>query len=418
MIRKIFYLTVSFLFLSYSWCVVYGEDFKKATESRTVYQPGEWQALRGGLLRCAHKFQKEKRGCVAFLGGSITEGGAWREMVCEEIKRRFPLTKFTFLNAGISSTGSTPGAFRLTTDVFSENFTPDLLFQESAVNDSTNFRSEAEILRGVEGIIRHARELNVNIDIIQLYFADPEKIQDYNRGVTPLVITQHESVARHYGNPSINLALEVTQRIQAREFTWKDDFKDLHPSLFGHELYRNAVIRLFNMAWGDTVPAKDILEPGAGRELPDPLDPFSYYRGRYIHLKNAQGRGLWTYTENWKPVMHAGTRKGFINVPAWECVKPAGNDTDILTLSFMGTAVGVFLAAGPDAGILEFRIDGGDWTQRDTFTPWSRNLYIPWAHVLHAQLTPGKHTLELRVSQEKNKFSKGHAVRIIHFLAN
>ena len=60
---------------------------------------------------------------------------------------------------------------------------------------------------------------------------------------------QHERVARHYQTASINLALEVTQRINAGEFTWKRDFKNLHPSPFGHKLYLNSIKRLFDYAW-------------------------------------------------------------------------------------------------------------------------------------------------------------------------
>jgi hypothetical protein len=51
------------------------------------------------------------------MGGSITEGNGWRNLVCQYLKERFPDTQFEFINAGISSTGSTPGAFRLEKDV-------------------------------------------------------------------------------------------------------------------------------------------------------------------------------------------------------------------------------------------------------------------------------------------------------------
>ena len=72
----------------------------------------DYFVLRGGLGTCRIQFEQKRTGRVAFLGGSITAGGAWREMVCEELRRRFPSTEFDFINAGISSLGSTPGAFR------------------------------------------------------------------------------------------------------------------------------------------------------------------------------------------------------------------------------------------------------------------------------------------------------------------
>lgn len=38
-------------------------------------------------------------------------------MIQEDLKQRFPDTEFTFIDAGIPSTGSTPHAFRFENDV-------------------------------------------------------------------------------------------------------------------------------------------------------------------------------------------------------------------------------------------------------------------------------------------------------------
>src|SRR5436190_2809780 len=73
---------------------------------------------RGALDNARIKFTADKKGTVAFMGGSITEMNGYRPMVCDLLKKRFPETKFTFIDAGIASTCSTTGAFRLTTDVF------------------------------------------------------------------------------------------------------------------------------------------------------------------------------------------------------------------------------------------------------------------------------------------------------------
>lgn len=72
---------------------------------------------RGNLTNSFHKFTYEKKGCVAFLGGSITEMEGWRNMIQEDLRKRFPDTKFQFIDAGIGSTGSTPHAFRFENDV-------------------------------------------------------------------------------------------------------------------------------------------------------------------------------------------------------------------------------------------------------------------------------------------------------------
>ena len=79
----------------------------------------EYFQLRGGLRNAWRRFQAGGSARVVFLGGSITQMAGWRDLVCQQLAARFPQTKFDFVNAGISSTGSTPGAFRLLRDVFS-----------------------------------------------------------------------------------------------------------------------------------------------------------------------------------------------------------------------------------------------------------------------------------------------------------
>lgn len=54
----------------------------------------------GSLQNCRVRFEKEKKGHVAFIGGSITEMNGYRPMVMEILKKRFPDTAFTFTDAG------------------------------------------------------------------------------------------------------------------------------------------------------------------------------------------------------------------------------------------------------------------------------------------------------------------------------
>ena len=89
-----------------------------------------------------------------------------------------------------------------------------------------------------------------------------------------------------------------------------------------------------------------------------------------------------------------------------------------MRLKFEGTAVGIFVAAGPDAGTVEYSVDGSPFASRNLYTRWSRGLHLPWAQVLNADLEQGQHEMVLRVSQEADPQSQGHAVRIIHLLVN
>ena len=100
-----------------------------------------------------------------------------------------------------------------------------------------------------EGVVRHARRVNPLTDIIHLHFVMPPHMDDYNKGRVPVAIAEHEKVAVAYGNPTLNLALEVTDRINAGEFTWEKDFKGLHPSPFGHQLYAASIARMLDAAF-------------------------------------------------------------------------------------------------------------------------------------------------------------------------
>jgi hypothetical protein len=389
----------------------FGADPSSAVALPATPYGHDYFTLRGGLDNCRYRFEHDKTGRVAFMGGSITEGGGWRDLVCEELQKRFPQTKFDFINAGISSTGSTPGAFRLLRDVFSRG-PVDLLFEEAAVNDDTNGFSDQAQIRGMEGIVRHARIVQPEIDIVMLHFVDPGKMVLINQGKTPATIANHEKVAALYGVPSIDLAREVTERIRAGEFAWAKDFRDLHPAPFGHALYARSIARLFDAAWQKPLAADAAIAP---HTLPGKaLDFKSYFRGRLGDIHDAKLVDGWKIEQAWKPSDRAGTRKGFVDVSMLVAEQPGAT----LKLKFSGTAIGIFVAAGPDAGIVEYSVDGQPFAAHDLFTQWSSGLHIPWTYVLTGDLTEGEHELTLRTAEKKNPTSTGHACRIVNFLLN
>lgn len=358
--------------------------------------------FRRAMQNSKQEFEQKGKGRVAFLGGSITYNPGWRDSISAYLQERFTKTTFEFINAGISSMGSTPGAFRVYRDVLSKGKI-DLLFVEAAVNDATNGRSPTAMIRGMEGIVRHALTINPKMDIVLMHFVDQDKMGDYNNGKEPVVIQQHEKVAAHYQLTSINLAKEVNDRILHGEFTWKDDFINLHPSPFGQQLYFETIKWTLDSLWKKENPA--II---SSNDLPEPLDAFSYDNGQLISIKRAKKRKTWSYIKNWQPSDKARTRKGFVNTPVLEALQPGAS----LAFSFRGTAIALVVTTGPDAGVLEYSIDGGAFKTLDQFTQWSPFLHLPWVFVLEDELLPTKHRLQLRVAAQKNEKSQGFACRI------
>ncbi|MEO9004888.1 MAG: SGNH/GDSL hydrolase family protein, partial [Ginsengibacter sp.] len=118
--------------------------------------------------------------------------------------------------------------------------------------------------------------------------------------------------------------------------------------------------------------------------------------------------------KNWQPVEGVQTREGFVNRTMLEATTPGAS----LTLSFKGTAVGMAIISGPDAGIVEYSIDEGRYQSKDLYTQWSSYLHLPWYVLFAGDLKNKQHTVNVRISKDKNSASKGTACRIVYFLLN
>lgn len=359
--------------------------------------PSDYFTLRGSLDNSRIKFEREKKGKVVFVGGSITvmENG-WRQMTCDYLQQKFPETKFTFVNAGISSTGSPFAAFRLLKDAF-DGGPPDLLFEEAAVNDLHIGQSDTTIQRGMEGILRRMRETSPKTDVVLMHFAEPRHSKDYRAGKPPHVITMHEPIAEHYGVPTIHLAREVPERIDSEQFTWKDDFKNLHPSPYGHRIYAATIRRTLSAAWEQ--PLDDNAKQVA-HNLPEPIDKFCFSKGRYVLPHEVKALDGFTYHEAHDP-RDSGTgkrvRPGFHDVPMLVGNKPG----DTFSYTFKGSAVGLVLSTANDGAIIEHRINDGQWKSTDVKSRYG-GIYIPWLFMLEDELDAEKeHELTLRISDKR-----------------
>ena len=389
-----------------------GAEFILSNINRSVLPlvSRDFHSSEDGLGNSKIKFEREKQGTVAFLGGSITQNGGWRDSVCTYLQQRFPQTQFTFIPAGISSMGTTPGAFRLQRDILSKG-PVDLLFVEAAVNDATNGRSKKEQIRGMEGIIRHTLKDNRAADIVVMHFVDPDKMETYNRGETPEVIANFNLVTAHYKLGTINLAKEVTDRINNGEFTWEEDFINLHPSPFGQSIYFCSMKSFLESQYTQVDEnRKNIIN----HPLPETLDPYCYDGGRIIPFTEATETQGFEHITNWSPPNNTATRKGYTHVDMLVGKHPG----DSFTLHFEGKAVGIMVAAGPDAGMIGINIDGGRNRTMDLFTLWSSQLYLPWYYTLASELEPGPHILKVEIINDRNEKSVGSSSIIKAFYVN
>jgi lysophospholipase L1-like esterase len=367
--------------------------------------------LRGSFDNSLHLFQNEKKGHVAFMGGSITEMNGYRPLMMKWLQKRFPKTNFTFTNAGISSTCSTTGAFRLKEHVLDKG-SVDLFFVEFAVNDDQDAVHAREAChRGMEGIIRHLRVHNPNADIVVTYFVNPGMLAALQAGKAPLPMAAHEEVLRHYDVSAVHLAKEVAERINAGTFTWKE-FGGTHPKLPGNSLCAELAGQMLDHAWKGE-------KKGAFKLVPHPLPPnlfnrHSYVSGRFLSPEHAKRGDNWKWDEpEWRK-LPGGKRGRYLGKPLLHA-ETSGSKT---TIGFDGVAIGAFVLAGPDAGILDFVVDGKITGSIDLYHRYSRGLHYPRTVIFAHDLPVGRHCLEITVSAKSNAASKGNAVRILQFCVN
>jgi hypothetical protein len=362
----------------------------------------------GNLDNIAYQIKTNKDATVAFFGGSITNMAGWRDKVCKYLSSTYPGTHFNFIDAGIPSLGSLPHAFRMEKDLLSKGRI-DLLFVESAVNDRENGTNETTQRRALEGIVRHMLSINPYTNIVLMALADENKMADYNTGKIPVEVQVHEDIAKMYHLPFINLAKEVTDRINAGEFNWKDDFKSLHPSEFGQNIYFRTIKQLLSVDLDKAGSQKTI-----AARLSKAIDEFNYEQGQYLDISNADIEKGFVSDPSWQPADNIHTRPGFVQVPMLVADKPSSS----LELAFTGQTIGIGVVAGPDAGIINYSIDDKDYPALDLYTRWSKGLHLPWYLILGDGLALGKHLLKLQISSQHNDLSQGTACRIVYFLLN
>ena len=365
--------------------------------------------LRGSLQNCLHTFEHNKIGHVAFLGGSITEMNGYRPIMEKWLTARFPETKFTFTSAGIASTCSHTGAFRLQGDVLSKG-PVDLLLVEFAVNDDQDaHHTSDDCTRGMEGIIRHTLRNNPMTNIVMIHFVNPEMLATAQAGKMQLSATQHEAVAKHYNISSVNLPAEVADRIKAGTLTW-DQFGGTHPGPIGNQLAADLVAGILIAGWKD-----DATQPTAvAVDNISPLIKSNFEHGHWLSHDVAKNSDGWTRgIPAWKSI--AGSQRERFNS---EEILFGEQPGAALSLTVDGTAVGAFILAGPDAGQLEVQIDGGDWKTVELYHTYSSGLHYPRTVMFATDMEPGSHQINVRIGTHHNEKSKSHAARILSFVAN
>ncbi|MFM7038914.1 MAG: GDSL-type esterase/lipase family protein [Planctomycetaceae bacterium] len=361
---------------------------------------------RGHLQQAIRKFREQREGRIVFLGGSITEMQGYRPLVEAWLTEAFPQTKFTFVNAGIASTCSHTGAFRFQRDV-AQDGPVDLLFVEFAVNDDQDAHHDADgCLRGMEGVVRQLLTSNPAAGAVMVHFVNPELLAAAQAGQPGLSVRQHERVAAHYNVSSVDLPADLAAAISAGTLSW-EQWGGTHPGPAGNRHAADQVIRIL----------KSAMESESSEEessLPAPLLESSFDRGRFLESAAVMpGAGWKRGVPEWESI-EGSKRERFLKQDLYFSSHPGAE----LSCCFSGRAIGAFVLAGPDAGRLEYRIDGGAWQTVELYHHHSRGLHYPRTVMFSSDLAAGEHRLDVRVSAGHHQDSRGTAARVLEFVVN
>ncbi len=361
-----------------------------------------------GVSNFIARMEKEQKAHVAFLGGSITQNtGGHSKMVADWLTENWSNVDFTFTNAGLSSTCSVSGAFRADRDVLSQGQV-DLLVVEFAVNDDQDAEHDYKTaVRGLEGIIRQYFEANPTGDVISVQYVNPPMLEKIQAGEEAVAAKAHKAVARHYDIPIVDVGQGLAQEIAAGRMTWKEDYKGTHPNSIGYQFASGLITSVIDMTISGETPQLV--------SLPDPIDKNSYAGAKIIDPQTLNWLGGW----KWGPVSRDLLPVGQIR-EEYEKYHALRSDEagDYLYVSFTGTMLGAFVLAGPDAGMLEVSIDGGEWLRTDLYRRYSKGLNYPRSVVLVDDLNRARHQAAIRVAEDKNADSHGHAATILFFEVN
>ena len=341
---------------------------------------------------------------VASLGGSITQKDSGHSaMVPEWLRQKFPDAEVEAINAGLASTCSTTGAFRLERDVL-ERGPFDLLVVEFAVNDDQDaMHSKQDAIRGMEGIVRQMRLRSPATDLLMVQYVNPGMLAKLQAGEVPVSIQAHEAVAEHYGITSVN----VVQALVDGAMDW-ETYGGTHPGKAGYELATQLITDALEKGLAGGAEAK------AAGELPAAIDDQSYDGATFVDPQVANWLGGWKWGKATGELIPEGAIRG--DYAAMEVLR-ADQPGTTLYLNFSGRAVGGFILAGPDSGVVEVSVDAEEWRTIDIYHSFSKSLNYPRSVIFASGLNPGFHQLALRI-RKRESGDGGNALNLLNFEIN
>lgn len=307
-----------------------------SAEMQKFYSDAVYQL--GNTSRVTEKIKKAQNGenvKIAYIGGSITEGGRTDTCYVSRSAKYFADTfgtgnNVSFINAGLSGTSSVVGLMRAQNDILNDN--PDIIFIEFSVND----HPEEIYKKGYESLVKKCLSQPNNPAVILI-------INRAKGGYS--MQEQMAAIGKNYDLPIISMDNALTNAFNSGLLQKEDYYTDeYHPHEKGNALisdsiayfYRQA-LKTANKSGNYTIPSKTVY----GTE---------YSTGSIVPISELKNFNAGSFTQ---------TNSGYATLP-YTLKHSAGGGNIPITFSAEGKGVFIVYSAKDDSsfGSLNISVNG------------------------------------------------------------
>lgn len=344
----------------------------------------------GRLEKVLERMRGGEKVSVAFIGGSVTEGAladtyeeSYADRFAAGLRETYPDMELTYINAGLSGTGSSLGVMRYERDVVeAAGCQPDIVFLEFAINDY----QEPTEGRAYESMIRTILEADNDPAVILLFSVSRSEwnMQDV-----------YIPMGKHYGLPMASIREAVKKPLADGILTKEEFFADeYHPTSYGHKVMADCLGELMRETESAEGSGEVAALPDKNVKSPDFMD---------MHLLTSQGGGSAVVSEGGftgtDTQVHGFGRKGGASAfpDNWMHTAESGSEAFRVELKCRNIILNYKSSGSSDFGKVCVYVDGEQVAELDGHSEgaWNNSIQV----LVLDEKESGSHVLELRMAE-------------------
>lgn len=344
----------------------------------------------GRLEKVLEKMKNGESVSIAFIGGSVTEGAlaasyeeSYADCFVAGLQEKYPDAELTYINAGLSGTGSSLGVMRYDRDVVeAAGRKPDIVFLEFAINDY----QEPTDGRAYESMIRNILKAD-NEPAVILLFSVAQNEWNMQEVYIPM--------GEHYGLPMASIRDAVKKPLADGTLTKQEFFADeYHPTTYGHKIMADCLVELVREAENTENGSEVAVLPADSIKSPDFMNMHMLTSKSAGGVEISAGGFAGTDTQ-----VHGFGRRGGESAFSDNWMHTAGSIRDAfrVELKCKNIIVNYKTSSSNDFGKVDVYVDGNKVTELDGYAQGAWNNSIQ-ALVLDENES-GYHVLEICMAE-------------------